>query len=177
MNASSYKDKNSLVIHETLTSYDNGCLIFHFADTLISLVQAYTVEKYSVTTKTLVMYNSFRLPFIFVSLPSFPFLLADAANWTTKCCVTYNFPLYIPSRFIVANSRNPRKTCHTTTKPLTWKSTYQEYTPFPHLALHYANIMQVLQIGYISINKTRPCKRIQLTAAILNLNHVKHQGR
>ena len=68
----------------------------------------------------------------------------------------YNTARYIRLRFILANSRNPRKTCHTTTKPLTWKSTYQEYIPFPLLALHYANIMQVLQIGYITINKTRP---------------------
>lgn len=68
----------------------------------------------------------------------------------------YNIPVYIRLRFILANSRNPRKTCHTTTKPLTWKSTYQEYIHFPLLALHYANIMQVLQIGYITINKTRP---------------------
>ena len=68
----------------------------------------------------------------------------------------YNIAGYIRLRFILANSRNPRKTCHTTTKPLTWKSTYQEYIPFPFLALHYANIMQVLHIGYITINKTRP---------------------
>jgi hypothetical protein len=53
--------------------------------------------------------------------------------------ILYNFPVHIQPRFTLAPPRNTSKTCHTTTKPLTWNSTYQEYIPC---------VMHIMQILY-----------------------------
>jgi hypothetical protein len=128
-----FNRKRLLQIHGALNSYDNGWLIFHFADIHIRLVQEFTVEGYSIT-KALVFYNSFRFSFaLFFSL-FFPLQILLSQQRT----VVYNFLVHILRRFTLAPPRNTRKTCHTTTKPLTGKSTYQENTP---CVIH---IMQIL---------------------------------